>query len=68
MQAQELVVIRAWVQVGIEAPILLLHVSVLLYIVRLIHLRHRLFSTVFYVLYCVQSAVDITHYVEVRQQ
>lgn len=54
-----------WVRVAVETPFVVFHVSVLLFVAGEIRKRNAVFSTSFFVLYCVQSAVDIIYYLVV---
>ncbi|KAH7724311.1 hypothetical protein AAVH_08199 [Aphelenchoides avenae] len=53
-----------WIQVAVEAPFLLFHVSVCLCITTQIRRRNAAFSTPFFYLYSIQSLVDVVYYVE----
>lgn len=54
-----------WVEVAIETPLVIFHLSVLCVLSREILRRNAVFSTAFFVLYCVQSVADIVYYLAV---
>lgn len=53
------------IEVAVEIPFVIFHISVLIFLVGEIRRRNAVFSTPFFILYSVQSAVDIIYYLSV---
>lgn len=54
-----------WIEMAIEIPFLIFHLSVLLFIAGEILKRNAVFSASFFLMYCIQSVADIVYYLAV---
>lgn len=55
-----------WIQLGVELPFVLFHVTVLICVLRSVHQRQPYFATAFFRIYALQSAVELWSYASVK--